>query len=47
MINFAAGATLANNGLVTLALDGSGTITVKSGAGAPVDFVVDVSGYYQ
>jgi len=46
-INFNQGVTLANNGLVSLAFDGTGTITVKSGAGVAVDFVIDVTGYYQ
>lgn len=46
-INFAQGQTRANNGLVTLAFDGTGTITVRSGASGPVNFVIDVSGYYQ
>jgi trimeric autotransporter adhesin len=46
-INFVQGQTLANNGLITLAFDGTGTITVRSGASGPVNFVIDVNGYYQ
>jgi hypothetical protein len=46
-INFARGKTVANNGLLTLAPDGTGTITVKSGSGEPVDFAIDVNGYFQ
>ncbi|HEY2738312.1 MAG TPA: hypothetical protein VGK45_07890, partial [Thermoanaerobaculia bacterium] len=46
-ITFNPGVTRANNGLVSLAFDGTGTITVKSGASTAVDFVIDVTGYYQ
>jgi len=46
-IDFAAGAVRANNGILTLAADASGTIVVRSGSTAPVDFIIDVSGYFQ
>jgi hypothetical protein len=46
-LNFSAGQTRANNAIVALATDGSGTINVKNGAGAPVHFVLDVNGYFE
>jgi trimeric autotransporter adhesin len=44
-ISFKPGVTRANNGV--LALDGTGALLVRSGATAPVDFIVDVTGYFQ
>ena len=46
-INFSAGQTRANNAVVSLATDGSGTIKVKSGSVGAVNFVLDVNGYFQ
>jgi hypothetical protein len=46
-INFTAGAVRANNAILSLAGDASGTIVVRSGSAAPVDFLIDVSGYFQ
>jgi hypothetical protein len=46
-INFSPGSTRANNLLLTLAYDGSGTVLVRSGASLPVDFLLDVTGYFQ
>ncbi len=46
-INFGAGALLANNAMLQLAHDGSGTVNVQSDATAPVDLLIDVNGYYQ
>ncbi len=46
-INFKAGVTRANNAVVRLAADGSGTIKVKNASAGSVDFVLDVNGYFQ
>lgn len=39
--------TRANNAVVLLATDGSGTIGVKNGSAKAVHFVLDVNGYFQ
>lgn len=44
-INFGPGVTRANNGI--LPLDAAGALVVRSGAGVPVDFILDVTGYFQ
>jgi hypothetical protein len=44
-INFRAGAVRANNAVIGLAPDGSGTIGVT--ASGPVNLILDVSGYFQ
>lgn len=44
-ISFIAGATRGNNAVVSLSE--TGTITVKCNSSAPVDFILDVNGYYQ
>lgn len=44
-INFLAGRTLANNARVTVGLDGS--INIFNDATAPVDLLIDVSGYFK
>jgi PKD repeat protein len=46
-ISFRAGRTRANNGMVVLATDGSGTIGVKNDAAGTVHFVLDVNGYFR
>jgi len=46
-LNFVAGQTRANNAIVSLAADGSGTIKVKNGSAGTVHFVLDVNGYFQ
>jgi hypothetical protein len=46
-ISFHAGATKANNSVIRLATDGSGTIRAHNNAPAPLDLIVDVSGYYK
>jgi hypothetical protein len=46
-MNFNAGDNLANNAMLTLATDGTGTIGVKNGSTGIVDFVLDVVGYSQ
>jgi len=45
-VNYLAGQTRANNAVVRLASDGSGTIKVRSGTGT-VHVIVDVAGYFQ
>ena len=45
-INFTAGLTRANNAIVALATDGTGTIKVKNGSAGAVHFVLDVNGYF-
>jgi hypothetical protein len=47
-LNFRAGLTRANNAILPLATDGSGTLAVHLGAPAParVDFLLDVAGYF-
>jgi len=39
--------TRANNAVVLLATDGTGTIKVKNGSAGVVHFVLDVNGYFQ
>jgi len=46
-ISFSAGRTRANNAMVKLAVDGSGTIKVYAGTTGTVDFILDVNGYFQ
>jgi hypothetical protein len=46
-INFSANQTRANNTLLALASDGSGTIKVLAGTGGTVDFILDVNGFFQ
>ena len=48
VLNFAAGQTRANNGVLSLATNAAGTFTIRSGlpAGQTVNVVVDVSGYF-
>lgn len=47
-INFSAGKTIANNAMLPLATDGTGTLAALAGlpAGATVNLVIDVAGYY-
>jgi hypothetical protein len=44
-INFLAGRTLANNARVTIGVDGS--INLFNVATTPIDFIIDVSGYFK
>jgi len=44
-VSFRPGVTRGNNGI--LSLDGTGALVVRSSASAPVDFTVDVTGYFQ
>jgi hypothetical protein len=46
-INFSAAQTRANNAIVPLSSDGTGTIGVKNGSAGVVHFVLDVNGYFQ
>ena len=46
-INFTPGVTRANNAVVPLATDGTGTINVKNGSAGAVHVVLDVNGYFQ
>jgi PKD repeat protein len=46
-ISFRASRTRANNGVVVLATDGTGTIGVKNDATGSVHFVVDINGYFK
>jgi N-acetylneuraminic acid mutarotase len=46
-IYFTPGMTRANNAIVLLARDGSGTISVYDGSTRAVHFVLDVNGYFQ
>jgi len=45
--SFAAGMTRANNAILCLATDGTGTIGVENDAAGTVHFVLDVNGYFQ
>jgi hypothetical protein len=46
-INFSTGHTRANNAIVRLASDGSGTLGVQSNSAGAVHFILDVNGYFQ
>jgi N-acetylneuraminic acid mutarotase len=46
-LNFSAAQTRANNAVIPLATDGTGTIRVKNGSAGPVHFVLDVNGYFR
>jgi hypothetical protein len=46
-INFSAGQTRANDAVVPLAADGTGSMAVFNGAASPVHFIVDVNGYFE
>jgi uncharacterized repeat protein (TIGR01451 family) len=46
-INFAAGQTRANNAIVVASLDGSVSITVHNDSTGPVEFILDVTGYFE
>ena len=44
-INYTAGRTLANNARITVGVDGS--INIFNAAGTPLDFLIDVAGYFK
>jgi hypothetical protein len=46
-IPFGAGQTRANNAVLRLAADGSGTVRVNATGSGPVHLVLDVNGYYE
>ena len=46
-IEFSASKTRANNAIVALAGDGSGTIQVLDASGGTVDFILDINGYFR
>ena len=47
-VSFSAGKTRANNGIVALAQDGTGTIAVENDAvGGTLHFILDVNGYFE
>lgn len=46
-INFSAGNTRANNAVIHLAADGSGSFNVKLLSSTTADFIIDVNGYFQ
>ena len=46
-ISFNAGKARAGNGILQLALDGSGRIKVNNSSTGPVDFILDVSGFFE
>jgi hypothetical protein len=47
VLSFRAGQTRANNGILRLATDGSGTIAVTNGSPGTVHLILDVVGYFQ
>lgn len=46
-INFAAGQTRANNAMLALATDGTGSFAVQNNSAGTVHFILDVNGYFQ
>jgi uncharacterized repeat protein (TIGR01451 family) len=46
-INFAAGQTRANNAVVTASADGTVSIKVHNDSAGPVQFILDVTGYFE
>ena len=46
-ISFNAGQTRANNAILQLAFDASGSVKVQNTAGGTVDFILDVNGYFR
>ena len=46
-LSFNAGQTRANNGIVDLPTDGSGTIKIRNNSTAPLDVIIDVNGFFE
>ena len=46
-VSFRPGQTRANNAIIKIAADGSGTVGISNGAPGPVHFIVDVNGYFE
>ena len=47
VLNFQPGQIRANNAIVALASDASGTIALVNGSSGPADYVIDISGYFK
>jgi hypothetical protein len=47
VISFRAGQTRANNAILLLSSDGTGSVTIHNDASGPLDLIVDVSGYFE
>jgi len=46
-ISFSSGGTRANNAILLLATDGSGTVAILNDSGGPLDLVIDINGYFE
>jgi len=46
-INYSAGQTRANNAILVLAGDGSGTVGVFNGSSGATHVIIDVNGYFE
>ncbi|MGE5717226.1 MAG: hypothetical protein ACM369_11300, partial [Acidobacteriota bacterium] len=46
-ISFAPGRTRANNAVLRLATDGSGSVAVLCESGGVLDLIIDVNGYFE
>jgi hypothetical protein len=46
VVNFAAGKVVANNAMLRLATDGTGTIGIRNNASGTTNVILDVTGYY-
>jgi hypothetical protein len=46
-LSFNAGKTRANNAIVRLATDGSGTIKILNSSTAPLDVIIDANGFFE
>jgi hypothetical protein len=46
-VNFSAGQTRANNGIILLATDGTGSVSATNGSSGALHLILDVSGYFE
>jgi hypothetical protein len=46
-INFSVGLTRANNAILRLSSDGTGSVSIFNGSGGTVQVIIDVNGYFQ
>jgi hypothetical protein len=46
-ISFSSGTTRANNAILRLATDGSGTVAILNDSGGALDLVIDINGYFE
>jgi hypothetical protein len=46
-INFSAGKTRSNNAILRLSMDGTGSVVVENASPGTVQFILDVSGYFE